>query len=182
MKKLLLLIFLLPISLMGQEFECWATLNMKIKPSKPLTVILEQEARYGEIQVYHHTDMGLLFTINSKVSIGGFYREIFEVKNDFRVREIRPHIDIFYNPLYSLKFRVRTEHQIKEITDDITRFRVRLTYTYPTKKIVGTYSQTELFFTTDGFVRNRFNVGANIKFNKFSVKPGYMLQTSIKNG
>tara|TARA_B110000211_G_C14057559_1_gene544050 strand:- start:11 stop:526 length:516 start_codon:yes stop_codon:yes gene_type:complete len=155
---------------------------MKIKPIKSFTVVLEQEARYGETQVYHHTDAGLVYKLNDKLSLGGFYREIFEIKGDDRVREIRPHIDIFYKSLPSLKFRIRTEHQIKEISDDVTRLRVRPTYTYPSKKMVTPYSQTELFFTNKGFVRNRFNVGVNIRLNKISVKPGYMLQSSVKGG
>ena len=80
---------------------------MKIKPIKSFTVVLEQEARYGETQVYHHTDAGLVYKLNDKLSLGGFYREIFEIKGDDRVREIRPHIDIFYKSLPSLKFRIK---------------------------------------------------------------------------
>ncbi len=182
MKKLILILLLLPMTLIGQELQSWNTLNMKIKPIKSLTVVLEQEARYGETQVYHHTDAGLVYKLTDKLLLGGFYREIFEVKDNVRVREIRPHVDVFYNPLESLKFRIRTEHQIKEFSSDVTRLRIRPTYTYPTKKVVGPYSQTELFFTNNGFVRNRFNVGVNVKFDKFSVKPGYMLQTSMKDG
>jgi hypothetical protein len=182
MKKILFLLFLLPLSLMGQELQSWNTLNMKIKPIKPLTVVLEQEARYGETQVYHHTDAGLVYKLNDRLSIGGFYREIFEMKDDIRVREIRPHIDIFYKSLPTLKFRIRTEHQIKEISDDVTRLRIRPTYTYPNEKLVAPFAQTELFFTTKGFVRNRLNMGVAVKYNKLSIKPGYMLQTSVKNG
>jgi hypothetical protein len=181
MKKLLLVLFLLPLSLFGQDFQSWNTVNIKGKLSEKFTIAMEPESRYSDELEYFHLDLGVVYTVNDKLKVGGYFREIFEIKNEVRVHEMRPHIDIFYKFNKSFKVRVRTEYQIKEISDNLLRVRVRPTYTYKVNDWFAPFIQTEPFFSKDGFIRNRLNVGPGFTYKKLWIKPGYMLQTNYKN-
>jgi hypothetical protein len=180
MKKLLLLLFLLPLNLLGQT-QSWNTLNIKGKLSNNLTIAMEPESRYCGELLYFHLDVGLVKKINDKIKIGGYYREIFEIKNDMRVHEVRPHIDIFYKANKTFKLRIRNEYQIKEFNDNVWRIRFRPTYSFKINEWFSPFVQTEPFLTTKGLVRNRFNLGPGFTYKQLWVKPGYMLQTDIKN-
>jgi hypothetical protein len=175
------MLYLLPFIGMGQV-QSWNTLNIKGKLSNNNWVIaMEPESRYSDRLEYFHLDVGLLHKVNDKLKVGGYYREIFEIKNEVRVHEIRPHIDIFYKPYKSFGVRIRNEYQIKEFDDNLWRIRFRPTYTYKINDWFSPFVQTEPFFTTKGFVRNRFNVGPGFTYKKLWIKPGYMLQTDVKN-
>ncbi len=166
---------------MGQDFQSWNTLNIKGKLSNNLTIAMEPESRYSNELEYFHLDVGLVYKVNEKLKIGGYYREIFEIKSEQRVHEMRPHLDLFYTFNKSCKIRVRNEYQIKEISDNVWRIRFRPTYTCKVNDWFKPFVQTEPFFTTKGFVRNRFNIGPGFEYGKLWVKPGYMLQTNYKN-
>jgi hypothetical protein len=181
MKKLLLLVFLFPMIVIGQEIQSWNTLNIKGKIDDKWTIAMEPESRYSDKLEYFHLDVGIVYKVNDKLKVGGYYREIFEIKDDIRVREIRPHIDVFYKPCSSFSLRIRNEYQIKEFTDNLWRIRFRPTYTYKVNKWFAPFVQTEPFFTHKGFVRNRFNIGPGFVIGKLWLKPGYMLQTDVKN-
>jgi hypothetical protein len=177
-----MLLFLLPMTVVGQEFQSWNTLNLKGKLSDKWTIAMEPESRYSRDALeYFHLDVGLVYKLSDKLKIGGYYREIFEIKSNQRVHEVRPHIDIFYNFTKNFKIRVRNEYQIKEISDNLWRIRFRPTYSYKVNDWFKPFVQTEPFFTTDGFVRNRFNIGPGFQIGKLWLKPGYMLQTNYKN-
>lgn len=178
--KPFLLLLLTPLTLLGQV-QSWNTLNIKGKINNNWSIAMEPESRYSNILEYFHLDVGMVYTFNNKFKVGGYYREIFEIKNDIRVREIRPHIDIFYTPIKSFSLRIRNEYQIKEFTDNVWRIRFRPSYTYKVNDWFKPFIQTEPFFTHKGLVRNRFNVGPGFVFGKLWLNPGYMLQTDIKN-
>ena len=183
----ILLVFLLVLGARDTQaqapFENWSTLNIKGLLNPKLTIAIEGEERYNypSNQVrYFHTDVGLIKKVSDKLSIGAFYRELYELKNDSRVMEVRPHLDIFYKINSNWKVRIRNEYQIKEISEDLFRFRVRPTWKTPLNKTASAFVQTEGFFVGTTLVRNRFNPGVAIKLNKIVVEPGYMLESNRK--
>lgn len=164
-------------------FENWSTLNVKGNLNPILTVVIEGEQRYNHVdnQIrYFHTDLGLVCKVNNKLSIGGYYRELYELKGKERVIEIRPHLDFFYTFTDKWKVRVRNEYQFKEVGDDLYRFRLRPTYKYQLSETFSPFIQTEGFFVGTNLVRNRFNPGVSIQLNKIVVEPGYMLESNNK--
>ena len=185
MKKLLVLgMWLYMCSVNAQSpFENWSTLNIKGKLNSQWTLVIEGEQRYNhpDHQVrYFHTDVGLLYKVNDNLSIGGYYRELYELKDDIRVLEIRPHLDFFYKLQDRWKVRVRNEYQIKEFDDNLFRFRLRPTYTFKINETFSPFIQTEGFFVGTILVRNRFNPGIAIKIGKMVIEPGYMLESNNK--
>ena len=185
MKKLLVLVIVVFISELKAQspFENWSTLNIKGKINDQWTLSIEGEQRYNhpDHQVrYFHTDVGLLYKVNDNLSIGGYYRELYELKDDIRVLEIRPHLDFFYKLQDRWKVRVRNEYQIKEFDDNLFRFRLRPTYTFKINETFSPFIQTEGFFVGTILVRNRFNPGIAIKIGKMVIEPGYMLESNNK--
>ena len=164
-------------------FENWNTLNVKGNFNSKLTIAIEGDERYNypNRQVrYFHTDIGLIYKFTEKLSVGAYYRELYELKDDGRVMEVRPHLDFFYKFTDKWKVRIRNEYQIKEISDDLFRFRVRPTYKHKLNKMFSAFVQTEGFFVGTNLVRNRFNPGIAIKVNKIVLEPGYMLESNNK--
>ena len=110
MKKILILL-LLPIFAFGQQ-EQWTTLNITGKLNNNWSIAMEGEQRYSwekDYIRYLHYDAGLIRTINKNLKLGLFYREIYEIKKDVRVLEIRPHADAFITHGKHWKWRVRME-------------------------------------------------------------------------
>ena len=139
MKKLIFIFVLfINININAQSpFENWSTLNIKGKLNDKLILAIEGEQRYSyetRHVRYFHTDIGLVYKIYDKLRIGGYYRELYELKREERVMEVRPHLDFFYKFNKSFKIRVRNEYQIKEFSDNIYRFRFRPTYEYKINK------------------------------------------------
>ncbi|PDH45559.1 MAG: hypothetical protein CND43_02210 [Flavobacteriales bacterium MED-G15] len=177
----LIIFILLSINVFGQTIQSWNTINVKGKLSDKFQIAVEPESRFSDKLEYFHLDFGLIYLLNKKFKIGGYYREIFEIKSELRVREIRPHIDIFYTVSRSFKIRICNEYQIKELTNNNWRIRFRPTYKLNINKWFFPFIQTEPFFNAKGFTRNRFNIGPGFVIDKFWLKPGYMLQTDLKN-
>ena len=185
MKKLLVLfILILSFQLNAQSpFENWSTLNIKGKINSKLTIAIEGEQRYNYPNNnvrYFHTDLGLVYKVNKKLSIGCYYRELYELKSEGRVMEVRPHLDFFYKFNDEWKVRVRNEYQIKEFAEDLYRFRLRPTYKYKLNNTFSPFVQTEGFFVGTKLVRNRFNPGVAIKIGKMVIEQGYMLESNNK--
>jgi len=185
MKKLLVLFMVFFMCKLNAQspFENWTTLNIKGKLNTKLTLVVEGEQRYNHPNRrirYFHVDLGLVYKVNDKLSIGGYYRELYELKGKERVMEIRPHLDFFYKSNDKWKVRVRNEYQIKECSDNLYRFRLRPTYTYKINETFNPFIQTEGFFVGVKLVRNRFNPGIAIKLNKIVIEPGYMLESNNK--
>ena len=186
MKKLLVLVMVIFMSELNAQspFENWNTLNIKGKINDQWTLAIEGEQRYNHPNQhvrYFHTDVGLVRKVNDKFSIGGYYRELYELKGEERVMEIRPHLDFFYKFHDRWKVRVRNEYQIKELEDNLFRLRLRPTYTYKINETFSPFIQTECFFVGTTLVRNRFNPGIAIKISKMVIEPGYMLESNNKS-
>lgn len=186
MRILLILMMLLTMNnIKAQNFENWNTLNISGNINDKFKIVLEGEQRYNhenkEIR-YFHFDVGTKYKINNKLSIGAYYRELYEIKNSERVLEIRPHLDLFYNINENFKIRVRNEYQIKEKSENVFRYRIRPTYIKMFNDNIGFLIQTEPFFVRFDLIRNRFNPSLCIKIKKFTIEPGYMLESNNKNG
>jgi hypothetical protein len=159
--------------------EQWSTLAISGKLNQKYSIFSEGEQRFSyDMQRvrYFHYDFGVIRVLATKWKMGLFYREIYEIKNNIRVTEYRPHIDLFYSDNIHLKIRTRFEYQFKE-TSQNWRFRIRPCYEFKVFKNFDPYIQTELNFTKDGFTRNRFNAGITINYGKFQIQPGYILES-----
>lgn len=180
---LVILMVILPVLTVKCQspFENWSTINLRGKLDENVQIVIEGEQRYNHNNKhirYFHADIGLLYKINDKFSIGGYYRELYELKDEERVIEIRPHLDFFYKFTDKWGVRIRNEYQIKEKADNVFRFRVRPTYKYKINETFSPFIQTEGFFVGPTLARNRFNPGVAIKLNKIIVEPGYMLESN----
>ena len=80
-----------------------------------------RESKQGRI------DLGFAYKLK-KLKIGLYYREIYNLKNDLRVSEFRPHLDITYKLNDNMKIRYRNEFRIKELDDNVFRHRLRYSY------------------------------------------------------
>ena len=182
MKKFILLLLFVPRLAFGQQ-EQWTTFNITGKLNKDWSIATEAEQRYSNENSYiryFHYDAGMVRNINSHVKLGFFYREIYEIKKEQRVVEIRPHTDAFITQNEHWKYRVRLEYQMKEFDEDILRFRVRPTYELHRWNQADPYIQSELNFTKYGFTRNRFNTGLTFHYGKLTTQPGFLLESLHK--
>ena len=107
-------------------------------------------------------------------------KEIYDVKKDGRVSELRPHLDLTYKLNDNMKIRYRNEFRIKELDDNVFRHRLRYSYSLKVFDNYNPFIQNEIFFTENKFIRNRINIGLSIKFKKtpFSFKPSYILESN----
>ena len=185
--KLLSLLMLFTFSGISQiNYENWSTLNVCGGVSDKFKVYMELEQRFNHTNKkirYLHGDIGLVYKVGDKLSIGGYYRELYETKKGVRVSEIRPHLDIFYKFNKNWKVRIRNEYQIKEFDDDIYRLRIRGPYKLNKFENFNPLIQTEVFLTPNGLVRNRLNIATSIKVgDKLIIEPGYLLESNNKSG
>ena len=134
-----------------------------------------RESKQGRI------DLGFAYKLK-KLKIGLYYREIYNLKNDLRVSEFRPHLDITYKLNDNMKIRYRNEFRIKELDDNVFRHRLRYSYSLKIFDNYNPFIQNEIFFTENKFIRNRINLGLSIKFKKtpFNFKPSYILESNRK--
>lgn len=186
MSKLLLYIALIfsPLIAKSQNFENWSTINISGDIDDRFKIYVEGEQRYNHHNKqirYFHYDIGVKYKINKNTSIGGYYRELYEIKNNERVLEIRPHIDLFHEINDNFKLRIRSEYQIKEKSENVFRYRIRPTYIKMFNDNIGVLLQTEPFFVGFDLVRNRFNPSLCFTIKKLTIEPGYMLESNNKN-
>lgn len=182
MKIWFTLLLLFPLYCLSQEQ--WSTLNITGKLNDKWSIATEGEQRYSfsmNKTRYFHYDVGAIKTLSPKWKVGLFFRELYEIKNGVRVIEKRPHIDGFYTANKHWKFRTRLEYQIKEIAQDVLRFRIRPNYDFKIFKNFDPYIQNEFNFTKDGFTRNRFNAGVTINYHHWQIQPGYLLESLNKH-
>ena len=187
MKKLILILLLLLFTwhLQAQDYEIWGTIKTVGKLNTKWTITAELEDRYnieaGNIRYFHY-DVGALYSINKKIKVGLFYRDIFENKEDVITRVTVPHADIAYSHS-GIKLRTRLEYIVK-YHDIENKFRLRIRPGYQTSiwDNFNPFIQNELFLTDiDYLARNRFNVGVTIKIGKVKIQPGYLLESNHKD-
>ena len=125
--------------------------------------------------------MGFAYLINN-FSIGAFYREIYAMKDDNRVTELRPHLDLSYKINDNLKLRLRNEYRIKELKNNVFRYRLRLAYSLKIWDNFNPFIQNEINFSEGKLVRERLIFGSSIKVKKtpFRIKPSYIFESNRK--
>lgn len=163
-------------------FEDWITLDVAGEINEKLELKLEYQHKYNykDNRIRSsHVDLGVTYKVN-KFSIGGFYREIYKIKEDNRVTELRPHLDLFYKINDNLKLRLRNEYRIKELQDNIFRYRLRLAYSLRVWDNYNPFFQNEINFSEAKLTRDRFIFGLNIKIkdSPFKIKPSYIFESN----
>ena len=165
-------------------FEDWINIDVAGEINKKLELKLEYQHKYSHEDNRirsSHVDMGVTYKVN-KFSIGGFYREIYEMKGGNRVTELRPHLDLFYKINDNLKLRLRNEYRIKELNDNVFRYRLRLAYSLNVWDNYNPFFQNEINFSEGSLVRDRIILGLsiNIKNSPFKIKPSYIFESNRK--
>lgn len=178
MKKIIYLILLISNGVWSQNFESWNTINVSGKLNDKSQIAIEGEQRYNITNTYiryFHFDVGYVRKISEKSKLGFYYRELYELKNNIRVIESRPHIDYFFE-YKGFKLRTRAEYQFKQISEDLFRIRFRPYHQSKIFKNLNPYISNEFFFSKYGFVRNRFNMGITICLKKMEIQPSYLME------
>ena len=165
-------------------FEDWINIDVAGKINKKFELKIEYQHKYNHEDNRirsSHVDMGVTYKIN-KFSIGGFYREIYEMKGDNRVTELRPHLDLSYKINDNLKLRLRNEYRIKELKDNVFRYRLRLAYSLNVWDNYNPFFQNEINLSAGSLVRDRVILGLsiNIKNSPFKIKPSYIFESNRK--
>lgn len=202
MKKAIFIVFGLTLIAAGRiyaydnhDFQVWNTDTEEFKINKNLKVALEEEFRLGDNAdefYYHHYDMGLFYNITENLSIGGGYRQIYELKKGKFKEENAPYITagLFWD-LAGCKFedRNRIEYRHFDYQADSGRYRNKITMKLPwkfSKLEIQPYLSDEAFFGfggTNQFNQNRFSSGLGLNLTK-NIKADiyYMLQSSKAPG
>lgn len=165
-------------------FQTWPTIDIQGEVFDDIEVKLEYRNKYDNSareSKQGRIDFGLAYKMK-KLKAGIYYREIYDVKKDGRVSELRPHLDLTYKLNDNMKIRYRNEFRIKELDDNVFRHRLRYSYSLKMFDNYNPFIQNEIFFTENKFIRNRINLGLNIKFKKtpFNFKPSYILESNRK--
>jgi len=179
MKQFFLSFLLIPISLFSQDLESWNTVNVSNHINDKTSLVVEAEQRFNVTNNYvryFHYDIGYLKTIHKNTKLGFYYREVYEVKNDYRIQESRPHLDLFYSDK-NWNHRFRLEYQIRENLEDMFRFRYRPVYCFKNFNNFNPYIGNEVLISKYGFTRNRFNVGMTIKLKSVEIQPSYLFES-----
>ncbi len=165
-------------------FHVWPTIDLQGEVFDDVEVKFEYRNKYditSDESKQGRIDLGFAYKIN-KLKIGIYYREIYDLKNDVRVSELRPHLDITYKINDYSNIRLRNEYRLREIDNNIFRYRLRYSYSLKSFKNFNPFIQNEFFFSENSFVRNRINMGLNIKLHDspISIKPSYILESNRK--
>ena len=182
MVRIIIFFLFLSTNLFSQSrFQTWPTISLKGEVIDNLDVKFKYRNKYDHKESSSVTswfNMGLEYKLN-KSSFGIYYRELHRIKSS----EKRPHLDITYQLNDNMKIRLRNEYRIKEINDNVFRYRLRYSYSLKLFDNYNPFVQNEIFLSENSFIRNRINLGLNIKFEKtpFVFKPSYILESN-RNG
>jgi hypothetical protein len=202
MKKLLLLVMGLALLLTTKafaykdgDFQLWNTDVEEYSIDKNLKVALEEEFRWGgDVSefYYHHYDLGVNYTLDKHWSVGGGYRQIYELsKNKFKM-ENAPYLTATLSlSKWGINFesRNRMEYRYFAYKADSARYRNKFTLKYPMKlgKIdVQPFVSDEVLFGfggTNQFNQNRLSSGLGVNITKnIKAEIYYMLLTNKSAG
>ena len=81
-----------------------------------------------------------------------------------------------------MKLRLRNEYRIKELKDNVFRYRLRLAYSLNVWDNYNPFFQNEINFSEGSLVRDRIILGLsiNIKNSPFKIKPSYIFESNRK--
>ena len=177
------------------DFQVWHTEEQEFNLSKGWKMPVQEEFRYGgnagELY-YHHYDAGLAYDVNRNLTVGAFYRQIYEGENGKFKPEYQPHIDATPKwEIYGFRFENRNRLDYKLYDDrreDKLQYRNRILMRLPWKFTsfnIQPYASNEVFFWLNGavFRRDRFDAGVSIDLVKhLKGEVYYRLQSTKKSG
>lgn len=165
-------------------FQTWPTIDIQGEIFDDIEVKFEYRNKYdhsSKESKQGRIDLGVAYKLK-KIKLGIYYREIYNLKKEGRVSEMRPHLDITYKLNDNMKIRLRNEYRAKELENNLFRYRLRYSYSLELFDNYNPYVQNEIFISENQFTRNRISLGLNIKFKKtpFVFKPNYIFESNRK--
>ncbi len=165
-------------------FQTWPTVDIQGEIFDDIEVKFEYRNKYdysSKESKQGRIDLGVAYKLK-KIKLGIYYREIYNLKKEGRVSEMRPHLDITYKLNDNMKIRLRNEYRVKELENNLFRYRLRYSYSLELFDNYNPYVQNEIFISENQFTRNRISLGLNIKFKKtpFVFKPNYIFESNRK--
>ncbi|MFC1590170.1 DUF2490 domain-containing protein [Candidatus Omnitrophota bacterium] len=140
----------------GNDFQYWSSKGVSIKVKEYWKISLAEEFRFSNNAsdfYYQHSDIGLGYSAIKKwLTLGINYRHIYEEKKGGWMVESRPHLNIAAKwKLYDCRFsnRGRFEYRIRENSNDVLRYRNKVTIKYSSR-----FSRLSIPLKTD-FPRRR---------------------------
>jgi hypothetical protein len=177
------------------DFQVWNTEIQEYKINKKLKVALEEEFRWGDNAhefYYQHYDLGLTYFLNKYWSIGGGYRQVYELSKRKFMPEEEPYLTatLFLSKKgFLFDSRNRFEYRHFDTKADSGRYRNKFTVKYPLKIAkfeAQPFLSDEIFFGfggTNKFNQNRLSTGAGFNITKnIKAEIYYMLVTAKSSG
>lgn len=177
------------------DFQIWNTDIEEYKINNNLKVALEEEFRWGGNAhefYYQHYDLGLSYALSKYWSIGGGYRQIYELSKGKFKMENEPYLTVtllLSARGFTFESRNRLEYRYFEYKADSGRYRNKFTLKYPLKfaKIeIQPFASEEVFFGfggTNQFNQNRVSAGIGVNLTKnIKAEVYYMLVTAKSSG
>ncbi|MBU0605165.1 MAG: DUF2490 domain-containing protein [Candidatus Omnitrophica bacterium] len=177
------------------DFQIWHTEAQEFNLKKGWKLPLEEEFRYGDSAselYYQHYEIGITYDFGKSLTVGAFYRQIYEGEKGKFKPEYRPHIDA--TPKWDIYgFRLENRNRLDYRLHDDNRadrlqYRNRVTLKSPWKFTplnIQPYVQNEIFVWLDSvaFYRDRFDAGVSFDILK-EIKGDvyYRLQSTKKSG
>ncbi len=172
------------------DFQVWNTDVEEFKVNDKTKVALEEEFRWGDNAnefFYQHYDLGLFYSLNKYLNIGGGYRQIYELKSGNFKPEEAPYLTLtLFGDWKGFKFddRSRMEYRHFSYQTDSWRYRNKFTLKLPwkfTKLEIQPYLSDEMlivFGVINQFNENRFSSGLSFSLAKnFKAELYYMLRS-----
>ena len=174
------------------DFQIWNTDTEEYKVNKDLKVAFEQEFRWGNNAsefYYQHYDLGLIYALSKHWSVGGGYRQVYELsKNKFLI-ENEPYLTATLSLSgggFNFESRNRLEYRYFEHKADSGRYRNKFTLKYPLKiaKVeIQPYVSDEVLFGfggTNQFNQNRLSSGLGINLTQNIKAEVYYMLVTVK--
>lgn len=176
----------------NHDFQVWNTDVEEIRVNDKTKIALEEEFRWGDNArefFYHHYDLGLFYSLNKHLIVGGGYRQVYDLKSgDFKPEE-EPYATVTLSgdwKGFSLESRNRMEYRHFSYQTDTWRYRNKFTLKCPWKfsKIeIQPYLSDEILVglgTINQFNENRFYAGLGFKLLKNITADIYYMLRSVK--
>ncbi|MBO8130611.1 MAG: DUF2490 domain-containing protein [Candidatus Marinimicrobia bacterium] len=171
MRNRVIIILAILVIFAGNVFSVeiiWNQYALKLNLKERLNLSVSLENRYDDRlggYFYSHYDYGFDFKVNNFLSIGPYYRQVFEIKNSNWITEYRPYLYIKgkYNfGKMSVEVRDKIVRRIKS-DEKLLRNRTQLRVNFPVyiEFSLKPFIAYELFYESDvqDFNRNRVYVG-----------------------
>lgn len=176
------------------DFQVWNTDVEEFKINKVLKMALEEEFRWGNNAqqfYYHHYDAGLFYTLNKYWSIGGGYRQMYELKSGAFKIENEPYLTVtlfLEKNGFAFDSRNRLEYRHFDYQSDSWRYRNKFTLKFPWKfsgMQIQPFLSDEIlvgFGSANQLNQNRFYSGIGMNPTKNLKAELYYLLVSTRNG